>query len=38
MVGLLTFVLGIVLGLAVSPWWFLLATFPIVVTVFRGPR
>jgi hypothetical protein len=32
--GLLVFVLAIVLGLTVSPWWFLLALLPILVTAW----
>lgn len=33
MAGLLLFVLGIVLGLTVSGWFFLLCVFPIVITM-----
>lgn len=33
MAGLLLFVLGIVLGIAVSPWLFFLAAIPIIVTM-----
>jgi hypothetical protein len=37
MAGLLLFVLGIVLGIAVNPWFFALAAFPIIVTVLTTP-
>lgn len=36
MAGLLIFVLAIVLGLAVSPWFFLLAAVPVAATILYG--
>ncbi len=38
MPGLLLFVLGIVLGLAVSPWFFLLSVVPILATAIFQRR
>jgi hypothetical protein len=37
MAGIFLFVLGIVLGIAVSPWFFALAAVPIIVTMLTTP-
>ncbi len=38
MAGILLFILGLVLGFAVSPWFFALCALPIIATAYTTAR